>query len=117
MTDKQVRSDEARRNLRDLLDEVALGARITILRYDKPAAMLVPLTRLTGADRDTVARARVLAGIPPDGNRAFTGNDDHVHAAFEALGHAKHLLGELAAIIGRLDGHAATQVTEGSDSP
>lgn len=44
MTDKQVRSDEARRNLRRLLDEVeARGARIMILRYDKPAAVLVPV--------------------------------------------------------------------------
>jgi prevent-host-death family protein len=43
MTDKEVRSDEARRNLRDLLDEVALGAHVTILRYDKPAAVLVPV--------------------------------------------------------------------------
>lgn len=44
MTDKQVRSDEARRHLRDLLDEVeARGARIMILRYDKPAAVLVPV--------------------------------------------------------------------------
>lgn len=44
MTDKQVRSDEARRNLRNLLDEVeARSARIMILRYDKPAAVLVPV--------------------------------------------------------------------------
>lgn len=42
MMNKQVRSDEARRNLRDLLDEVAHhDAHITILRYDKPAAVLV----------------------------------------------------------------------------
>ena len=41
MTDKQVRSDEARRGLRDLIDEVGHGAHITILRYDKPAAVLV----------------------------------------------------------------------------
>jgi prevent-host-death family protein len=43
MTDKQVRSDEARRNLRTLLDEVARGYHITILRYDKEAAVLVPV--------------------------------------------------------------------------
>jgi antitoxin (DNA-binding transcriptional repressor) of toxin-antitoxin stability system len=86
MTDKQVRSDEARRNLRDLLDEVALGARVTILRYDKPAARLVPV--LTDADRALAARARALAAAPPDGDAA-------------ALGRAKVLLGELA---DRLDG-------------
>jgi antitoxin (DNA-binding transcriptional repressor) of toxin-antitoxin stability system len=105
MTDKQVRSDEARRNLRDLLDEVALGARITILRYDKPAAMLVPVDRLTAAERDTVARARVLAGTPPDGNRAYTGTGDDVTATAYALGQAKDLLGAMAAIVNRLDGH------------
>ena len=42
MNDKQVRSDEARRNLRDLLDEVEHhDVHVTILRYDKPAAVLV----------------------------------------------------------------------------
>ena len=42
MDDKQVRSDEARRNLRDLLDEVEHHhVHVTILRYDKPAAVLV----------------------------------------------------------------------------
>lgn len=44
MEDKQVRSDEARRNLRDLLDEVEHhDVHVTILRYDKPAAVLVSL--------------------------------------------------------------------------
>jgi len=44
MDDKQVRSDEARRNLRDLLDEVEHhDVHVTILRYDKPAAVLVSL--------------------------------------------------------------------------
>jgi prevent-host-death family protein len=44
MADKQVRSDEARRNFRNLIDEVAHdAAHITILRYDKPAAVLVPV--------------------------------------------------------------------------
>ena len=42
MNDKQVRSEEARRNLRDLLDEVEHhDVHVTILRYDKPAAVLV----------------------------------------------------------------------------
>jgi prevent-host-death family protein len=42
MNDKQVRSDEARRTFRSLLDEVEHhDAHVTILRYDKPAAVLV----------------------------------------------------------------------------
>jgi prevent-host-death family protein len=42
MTDKQVRSDEARRNLRDLLDEVEHhDVHVTILRYEKPAGVIV----------------------------------------------------------------------------
>lgn len=42
MDDKQVRSDEARRNLRDLLDEVEHhDVHVTILRYDKPAGVIV----------------------------------------------------------------------------
>jgi prevent-host-death family protein len=43
MTDITVRSDEARRNLRNLLDEVTRGYHVTILRYDKPVAVLVPV--------------------------------------------------------------------------
>lgn len=43
-TDRWVRSDEARAKLRDLLDEIAAsGAHIYVLRYDKPAAVLVPV--------------------------------------------------------------------------
>jgi prevent-host-death family protein len=43
MTDITVRSDEARRNLRELLDQVARDYHITILRYDKPVAVMVPV--------------------------------------------------------------------------
>jgi len=44
-TDRWVRSDEARTKLRDLLDEVAHDdAHIYLLRYDKPAAVIVPVT-------------------------------------------------------------------------
>jgi len=44
MDDKQVRSDEARRNFRDLLNSVEhRGEHITILRYDLPAAVVVPV--------------------------------------------------------------------------
>lgn len=43
--DRWVRSDEARRKLRDLIDEVqAEGAHIYLLRYDKPEAVLVPVS-------------------------------------------------------------------------
>lgn len=38
-----MRSDEARSHLRDLLDAAEHGEHITILRYDKPAAVLVPV--------------------------------------------------------------------------
>jgi len=42
--DRQIRSDEARRNFRVLLDQVEHGgAHITILRYDTPAAVIVPV--------------------------------------------------------------------------
>ena len=40
----RVRSDELRRNLRTLLDSVEhSGAHVTVLRYDKPAAVIVPV--------------------------------------------------------------------------
>ena len=43
-TDRWVRSDEARAQLRALLDEIAAdGAHVYVLRYDKPAAVLVPV--------------------------------------------------------------------------
>jgi prevent-host-death family protein len=43
-TDRWVRSDEARSKFRDLLDEVAHDdAHIFVLRYDKPAAVIVPV--------------------------------------------------------------------------
>jgi prevent-host-death family protein len=53
-TDRWVRSDEARAKLRDLLDEIAAdGAHVYVLRYDKPAAVLVPVEwyeRMRGID-------------------------------------------------------------------
>lgn len=42
-TDRWVRSDEARLKLRELLDDVEDGAHVYVLRYDKPAAVLVPV--------------------------------------------------------------------------
>ena len=42
--DKEVRSDEARRQWSDLLDSVEHhDAHITVLRYAKPAAVIVPV--------------------------------------------------------------------------
>ena len=42
-TDRWVRSAEAQAKFRDLLDEVAHGAHVYVLRYDKPAAVMVPV--------------------------------------------------------------------------
>jgi PHD/YefM family antitoxin component YafN of YafNO toxin-antitoxin module len=42
-TDRWVRSEEARAKLRNLLDDIARGAHVYVLRYDKPAAVLVPV--------------------------------------------------------------------------
>ena len=39
---RQIRSEEARRGFRDLLDEVQQGEFVEVLRYDKPVAVLVP---------------------------------------------------------------------------
>lgn len=66
MTDKQVRSDEARRNFRDLLDEVEhRGMHITIARYDKPAAVVVPVEWYEEADAAWTARLEQDAGSTP----------------------------------------------------
>ncbi len=44
MGDKQVLSDEARRNFRALLNDVEHDdAHVTILRYQTPAAVIVPV--------------------------------------------------------------------------
>ena len=38
---RQVRSEEARRTFRELLDEAERGGGVQILRYDRPVAVLV----------------------------------------------------------------------------
>lgn len=44
MTDRTVHSDDARRKLRELLNAVEHdGEHVTILRYDTPAAVMVPV--------------------------------------------------------------------------
>jgi prevent-host-death family protein len=43
-SDRWVRSDEARRRLRNLVDEVEHdGAHIFVLRYNRPSAVIVPV--------------------------------------------------------------------------
>jgi prevent-host-death family protein len=39
---RQVKSEEARRTFRGLLDEAERGGVVQILRYDRPVAVLVP---------------------------------------------------------------------------
>ncbi len=57
-TDRWVRSEEARSKLRDLLDEIARdGTHIYVLRYDKPAGVLVPVEWY----EDVKARAEISA--------------------------------------------------------
>ena len=55
MENKQVHSDEARRNLRDLLNAVEHdGEHVTITRWNVPAAVIVPA--------DWYEQARLLLG-------------------------------------------------------
>lgn len=55
MGDKQVLSDEARRNFRALLNDVEHGdAHVTILRYGTPAVVVVPV--------DWYEQVKALAG-------------------------------------------------------
>ncbi len=50
MEHRQFKSDEARRNLRDLLNAVEHdGEHITILRYNRPSVVLVPVDWYTQA--------------------------------------------------------------------
>lgn len=63
ITDKTVRSDEARRNFRELLDEVEhRGMHITIARYDKAAAVLVPVDWYEDAEAAWSAQVEKDAG-------------------------------------------------------
>jgi len=67
------------------------------------------MSQITDADRRLAARARELAAAPDmDAVRAIVsrpGTDDNMVRA-EALGVAQYLLGQLAAVIERLDGDA-----------
>lgn len=61
-TDRWVRSAEAQAKFRDLLDGVEDGAHIYVLRYDKPAAVLVPVDWYEGI------KAAVPEGYYRDGD-------------------------------------------------
>jgi len=65
MTDIQVRSDEARRNFRELLDQVARGYHVTIQRYDKPVAVMVPVDWYEDAESAWGAQLEKDAGEKP----------------------------------------------------
>jgi prevent-host-death family protein len=62
MTERQVHSDELRRKSRELLNEVEHGgAHVTILRYDTPAAVMVPVSwyrRMLAVKRGVLAFTR-----------------------------------------------------------
>jgi PHD/YefM family antitoxin component YafN of YafNO toxin-antitoxin module len=58
---REIHSDEARRRFRPLLDDVEHhGERVKILRYDRPAAIMVP--------PDWYERAEAALGEAPDGS-------------------------------------------------
>ena len=57
-TDRWVSSDEARTKFRDLMDEIAHGeSHVYVLRYGKPAAVIVPVGWYEVA-AEIVSRAR-----------------------------------------------------------
>lgn len=61
---------------------------------------------MSETDRSVIARARTLAALDgEDALREHTGEADAALAYVRAFGEARHLLGELAAIAARLDGH------------
>lgn len=69
---KRVRSDEARRTFRTLLNEVEhQGAHVQVLRYDTPAAVLVPVPWYEAAQA-ALGEAPAGTNIGPSG-----GQDDH----------------------------------------
>lgn len=69
--------------------------------------MAAPASRLTGADRDIVARARKLAAASTaDEVREYAGETDTSFAYADAFGQARRLLAELAAIAERVAGDA-----------
>jgi prevent-host-death family protein len=58
VTDRTVQSDDARRKLRELLNAVEHDEEhVTILRYDTPAAVMVPVEWYEQAKRAIAERA------------------------------------------------------------
>ena len=72
-TDRWVRSAEAQAKFRDLLDDVEDGAHVYVLRYDKPAAVLVPVEWFEGSQRQLSAIRALLAAFDWE-------SDDRQHA-------------------------------------
>jgi prevent-host-death family protein len=83
MMDKQLRSDQARRNFRGLLDEVEHhDVHITILRYDQPAAVLVSPQWYEEAKAQIAALAWIVereqsAGSGTPETKAETASQEH----------------------------------------
>jgi len=44
MQTRQIKSDEARRSFRNILNEVERGGFVEILRYEEPTAVMVPVS-------------------------------------------------------------------------
>jgi hypothetical protein len=57
---------------------------------------------LTSSERDTVERARVVAGLADRELRVHTREHDPVLAMASALGEAQHLLREMADLVAEL---------------
>lgn len=98
----EVSIEKARARLGDYVNDAQNGTPVLITRSGRPAAMLVPLTLITDADRRLAIRARELEAARDI--QEHTGEAD-IHLAYiRAFGEARHLLGELAAIVDRLAG-------------
>lgn len=71
---REIRSDDARQNWRDLLNEVEHdGEHVTILRYNRPAAVIVPkdwYEQAVQMTRGTTVSDFILACIADDGSIA-----------------------------------------------
>ena len=105
----EVSIEKARARLGDYVNDAQNGTPVLITRSGKPAAMLVPLTRLTGAEQRAVARVReLMAADTTDAMRAAAGSApaaDWVTVNSEMVGVLKYyLLPELVAALERLGG-------------
>lgn len=112
----EISIDKARPKLGDLVHAAQNGTTTVITRNGHPAAIVAPIGRLTDIDRRVIARSRELAATSDSGAlRILIGSDpgtDWAMLRAEALGVARFLLVEMAAIIDRLDGHSDAHATE-----